>query len=242
MLGNGNRVVIELAEALAPVVPVDEPHFLFASDGAAAVEQALKIAFQFWTNQGVTGRTTYLAFGGAYHGDTIGSLSVGAGGFGTDVFDPLRFPVVRAPGFDDPAWLESAAAMVADHADRAGRRGRRAAGAGGGGHAAWPAGDLGVLVEACRRADVLLIADEVATGFGRTGTLVRVRAVRACGPTCCASARASPAATSRCRRPSPAAACSTRSSGPTSASGPSTTATPTAGTRWPPPSPCATCS
>ena len=54
MLGNGNRTTIELAEALAAVVPVDEPHFLFASDGAAAVEQALKIAFQFWTNQGIT--------------------------------------------------------------------------------------------------------------------------------------------------------------------------------------------
>src|SRR4029077_11719722 len=76
MLGNGNRTTIELAEALARVVPVDAPHFLFASDGAAAVEQALRIAFQFWTNQGVRSRTTYLAFGGAYHGDSIGSLSV----------------------------------------------------------------------------------------------------------------------------------------------------------------------
>src|SRR3954467_6555423 len=91
MLGNGNRTTIELAEALAAVVPVDAPHFLFASDGAAAVEQALRIAFQFWTNQGVAGRTRYLAFGGAYHGDTIGSLAVGDGGFGTAVFDPLRF-------------------------------------------------------------------------------------------------------------------------------------------------------
>src|SRR5512132_730276 len=63
LLGNGNRITIELAEALAAVVPVDEPHFLFASDGAAAVEQALKIAFQYWTNQGVAGRTGYLALG-----------------------------------------------------------------------------------------------------------------------------------------------------------------------------------
>src|SRR5436853_12415 len=62
MLGNGNAVVVELAEALAPVVPFEEPHFLFASDGAAAVEQALKIAFQFFTNQGVNTRTQYLAF------------------------------------------------------------------------------------------------------------------------------------------------------------------------------------
>src|SRR5438093_13339005 len=77
MLGNGNRVTIELAEALAAVVPVDEPHVLFASDGAAAVEQALKIAFQFWVNRSTTGRTRFLAFGGAYHGDTLGALSVG---------------------------------------------------------------------------------------------------------------------------------------------------------------------
>src|SRR5437763_6744993 len=53
LLGNGNVAVVELAEALARVVPVDRPHFLFASDGAASVEQALKIAFQFFTNQGI---------------------------------------------------------------------------------------------------------------------------------------------------------------------------------------------
>src|SRR5262249_56218636 len=116
MLGNGNRVAIELAEALAQVVPVDGPHFLFASDGAAAVEQALKIAFQYWANRGVGGRTTYLAFGGAYHGDTVGGLSLGAGAFGTELFDPLRFPVLRAPGFDDPRCFDVATQMVADHA------------------------------------------------------------------------------------------------------------------------------
>ena len=60
MLGNGNTVVVELSEALAGVVPVDDPHFLYASDGASAVEQALKIAFQYWLNRGITGRTTFL--------------------------------------------------------------------------------------------------------------------------------------------------------------------------------------
>ncbi len=72
LLGNGNGIVVELAEALAPRVPVDDPHLLFASDGAVAVEQALKIALQYWVNLGVPGRSRYLAFGGAYHGDTIG--------------------------------------------------------------------------------------------------------------------------------------------------------------------------
>src|SRR6185312_2630682 len=116
MLGNGNVVVVELAEALARVVPVDDAHFLFASDGAAAVEQALKIAFQYWANRGIGGRTTFLAFGGAYHGDTVGALSVGDGGFGTELFDPLRFPVLRAPGFDEPGWAKTAVTMIEDRA------------------------------------------------------------------------------------------------------------------------------
>ncbi|HKY14434.1 MAG TPA: adenosylmethionine--8-amino-7-oxononanoate transaminase [Microthrixaceae bacterium] len=171
LLGNGNRIVVELAEALAPLVPVDDAHFVFASDGAAAVEQALKIAFQFWTNQGVTGRTRYLAFGGAYHGDTIGSLSVGAGGFGTDIFDPLRFAVVRAPGFDDPACIDRAVELIET-------RGAELAAVvveplvqGAAGIRCRPAADFAALGEACAAHDVLLICDEVATGFGRTGTL-----------------------------------------------------------------------
>src|SRR3954470_1152259 len=116
MLGNGNRAVIELAEALAPRVPVDDPHFLFASDGATAVEQALKIAFQYWVNVGESGHTRFLALGHPYHGDSIGALSVGDGGFGTDVFDPLRFDVLRAPGYDDPQWAVAPAALVERHA------------------------------------------------------------------------------------------------------------------------------
>lgn len=171
MLGNGNRIVIELADALSRVVPVDGPHFLFAADGAAAVEQALKIAFQFWANQGVADRTTFLAFGNAYHGDTVGSLSVGAGGFGTELFDPLRFPVLHAPGFDDPECLAVAAAIVAE-------RGASLAAViveplvqGAAGIQLAPASGFAQLAAACRAHDVLLICDEVAVGFGRTGTL-----------------------------------------------------------------------
>jgi adenosylmethionine---8-amino-7-oxononanoate aminotransferase len=171
MLGNGNRVVVELAEALARVVPVDQPHFLFASDGAAAVEQALKVAFQFWTNQAVTTRTRYLAFGGAYHGDTIGSLSLGAGGFGTDVFDPLRFPVMRAPDYADPDCYRTAAAMVDEHGEGLAAVVLEPVVQGAAGMCMAPATGLDELVAACRRADVLVVCDEVATGFGRTGTL-----------------------------------------------------------------------
>jgi adenosylmethionine-8-amino-7-oxononanoate aminotransferase len=171
LLGNGNRTTIEFAEALARVVPVDEPHFLFASDGAAAVEQALKIAFQFWTNQGVEGRTSYLAFGGAYHGDTIGTLSVGAGGFGTDIFDPLRFAVRRAPGYDDPDWARIACELIERHRDELAAVIVEPLVQGAAGMQLRPASEFAALGEACAANDVLLICDEVATGFGRTGTL-----------------------------------------------------------------------
>ena len=171
LLGNGNRIVIELAEALAAVVPVDRPHFLFASDGAAAVEQALKIAFQFWANQGVEGRTGYVALGHAYHGDTVGSLSLGAGGFGTDLFDPLRFGVLRAPGYDDPRALDAAAALVDAHGSTLAAVVVEPLVQGAAGMLLADPDGYGPLVEACRSHDVLLICDEVATGFGRTGTL-----------------------------------------------------------------------
>jgi adenosylmethionine---8-amino-7-oxononanoate aminotransferase len=171
MLGNGNRAVIELAEALAPRVPLDGAHFMFASDGAAAVEQALKIAFQYWSNAGEPARSRYLGFGGAYHGDTVGSLSLGAGGFGAELFDPLRFPVLRAPGFEDADCLETAAKLVHEHAgDLAAVVVEPLVQGAAGMHTAPPM-DFGRLQDACNATGVLLICDEVATGFGRTGTL-----------------------------------------------------------------------
>ncbi len=171
MLGNGNRVVVELAEALARLVPVDTPHFLFASDGACAVEQALKVAFQFWVNRGVGGRTRFLALGDAYHGDTIGALSVSDGGFGTDLFDPLRVPVVRAPALADPACLATAAALVAQHAHELAAVIIEPLVQGAAGMQTAPPAAFAPLAAACRDHDVLLICDEVATGFGRTGSM-----------------------------------------------------------------------
>jgi adenosylmethionine-8-amino-7-oxononanoate aminotransferase len=170
MLGNGNTVVIELSEALARVVPVEHPHFLYASDGASAVEQALKIAFQHWANLGAP-RRTFLAFGGAYHGDTIGALSVGDDGFGADVFDALRFPVVRAPAFDDPECFDTACALVADHASELAAVIVEPLVQGAAGMQLADRTGLAKLGAACAAHDVLLICDEVATGFGRTGTL-----------------------------------------------------------------------
>lgn len=172
LLGNGNTTVIKLAEALGSVVPVDSARFLFASDGASAVEQALKVAFQFWWNQGITKRTHFLVLGGAYHGDTVGALSLGSGGFGTGLFDPLRFGgVVRGPGYHERSWLERALMLLERHSTSlAALVIEPLVQAAAGMHTAEPE-QVAKLGHACQEAGVLLICDEVATGFGRTGTL-----------------------------------------------------------------------
>jgi adenosylmethionine---8-amino-7-oxononanoate aminotransferase len=122
-------------------------------------------------NRGVDGRTTYLAFGGAYHGDTVGSLSVGAGGFGTELFDPLRFPVLRAPGFDDPDWFRVAARLIGEHARRLAAVVVEPLVQGAAGMHVAPPSSFAALADACHEHAVLLVCDEVATGLGRTGTL-----------------------------------------------------------------------
>jgi adenosylmethionine-8-amino-7-oxononanoate aminotransferase len=171
MLGNGSSIVVELAEALRDVVPVDGPHFLFASDGAVAVEQALKIAFQYWVNRGEEGHTRFLALGDAYHGDTVGSLSLGDGGFFSASFDPLRFPVLRTPGYADAGWSAKACAAVEVHAGELAAVVVEPLVQGASGMLCAEPEDVAALGQACRRAGVLLVCDEVATGFGRTGTL-----------------------------------------------------------------------
>ncbi|HET6874517.1 MAG TPA: adenosylmethionine--8-amino-7-oxononanoate transaminase [Acidimicrobiales bacterium] len=172
LLGNGSTVVVELAEDLSRVVPVDDARFLFASDGAVAVEQALKIAFQYWRNEVAEGRDRYLVLGDGYHGDTVGSLSLGDGGFGTDLFDPLRFPgVVRTPGYRCPDWLSRALDTVAASASSLAALVLEPLVQGASGMYVADPADVAALVGACQEAGVLVICDEVATGFGRTGTL-----------------------------------------------------------------------
>jgi adenosylmethionine-8-amino-7-oxononanoate aminotransferase len=171
LLGNGSRASIEFAEALAAVVPVDDAHVLFASDGAVAVEQALKIAFQYWVNRGRPHRHRFLALGGGYHGDTVGALSLGDGGFGTTIFDPLRFPVLRSPGYASVDWAAKLVGAIEADADTLAAVVIEPLVQGASGILVADPADLALVGEACRRHDVLLICDEVATGFGRTGKL-----------------------------------------------------------------------
>jgi adenosylmethionine-8-amino-7-oxononanoate aminotransferase len=98
-------------------------------------------------------------------------LSIGDGGFGTDVFDPLRFPVVRTPGYDDPGWADKAVAAVERHAGELAAVVIEPLVQGAAGMLVTEPSEVARLAAACTEADVLLIADEVATGFGRTGRL-----------------------------------------------------------------------
>jgi adenosylmethionine-8-amino-7-oxononanoate aminotransferase len=171
LLGNGSLAAIEFAEALAGVVPVDDPHVLFASDGAVAVEQALKVAFQYWVNRGEPGHDRFIALAGGYHGDTIGALSLGDGGFGTDLFDPLRFPVVRTPGYATADWADKLIACIEAEARSLAAVVIEPLVQGASGMLVAEPADLARVGEACRAHHVLLVCDEVATGFGRTGRL-----------------------------------------------------------------------
>ncbi|HEY5096927.1 MAG TPA: adenosylmethionine--8-amino-7-oxononanoate transaminase [Acidimicrobiales bacterium] len=171
LLGNGSRAAVEFAEALAAVVPVVDAHVLFASDGAVAVEQALKIAFQYWVNRGESGHHQFLALGDAYHGDTVGALSLGDGGFGTALFDPLRFPVIRTPGYAAEDWATKMIGCIEAHADTLAAVVIEPLVQGASGILVAEPADLARVGEACRSRDVLLVCDEVATGFGRTGKL-----------------------------------------------------------------------
>jgi adenosylmethionine---8-amino-7-oxononanoate aminotransferase len=171
LLGNGSRVTVEFAEALAAVVPVDDPHVLFGSDGAVAVEQALKVAFQYWVNRGEAGHRQFIALGGAYHGDTVGALSVGDGGFGTTLFEPLRFPVIRTPGYASADWAAKMVSCIEANAATVAAVVIEPLVQGASGMLVADPADLALVGETCRSSGVLLICDEVATGFGRTGKL-----------------------------------------------------------------------
>lgn len=156
----------QLSAALAAVLPGDLQHLFFSDDGSTAVEVAIKMA---WQAQRLTdpGRHRLVAFDGSYHGDTVGALSVGEKGPYTGHFDGLRLPVDFLPWDDADAAAtffrthghEVVAVIVEPMVQCAG--GMRMA----------PPSFLAAVAQAAKAAGALLIADEVAVGFGRTGRL-----------------------------------------------------------------------
>jgi len=171
-----------LAGELAAAAPGDLDRIFYSDDGSTAVEVALKMALQFWRNQGQEKRRTFISLEGAYHGDTAGAMSVsGLELFGSH-FHPLLFDVLRAKNpflSGDRATTEGLAAAqlcvasmeehLKSHRDEIAAVIIEPMIQGVAGMIIWPPEFLTMVRELCNRHDVLLIADEVFTGFGRTG-------------------------------------------------------------------------
>jgi adenosylmethionine-8-amino-7-oxononanoate aminotransferase len=184
LAGFTHRSVVELSERLAALAPPGLGHAFYGSDGASAVEIALKMAFHYWRNAGRPAKTGFVSLAGSYHGETLGALAVTDVPLFRDVYAPLlkRNAVVASPDARGAAPGETAC----DLAERAAQAlemhlaEHHAATAaliveplvqGASGMAMYDPHYLVRARELATRYDVLLIADEIMTGFGRTGTL-----------------------------------------------------------------------
>jgi adenosylmethionine-8-amino-7-oxononanoate aminotransferase len=183
LLGLANPPSIELAARLATIAPRGLNRVFYSDSGSTAVEIALKIAFQYWRNRGRPKKARFVALEHSYHGDTLGSVSVGGIDLFHQIFHPLLFHTervpapnpYRAPDATPAACAARCAAALGDLLSQASDTiaalviEPRVQGAAG--IVVHPPGYLAEVARLCRQHDVLLICDEVATGFGRTGHL-----------------------------------------------------------------------
>lgn len=185
-LGLAHPTTVRLAHELVQMAPHGLSHVFFSGDGSSAVEVALKMAFQYWRQRPspCPKKTLYVAFEEAYHGDTLGSVSVGGVARFHDMFRPLLFNVERLPvptTYRLPAGVspEAACSYYLDQLERVLRHRHEEIAAVvieplmqcAAGMITHPDGFLRGVRELTNQYDVLLIADEVAVGFGRTGTM-----------------------------------------------------------------------
>ena len=182
MLGLSNMPAIKLAERLVKIAPPGLRRVFYSDSGSEAVEIALKIAFQHWQLRGEPGRTHYLTLANGYHGDTLGAVSVGGIETFHALFRPLLFPTHWAPSpgamagaktgvFGPVDALQGFTSVLAAHQDRLAAVIMEPLIQAAGGMVLMPGGFLKGVERACHDAGVLLIVDEVATGFGRTGRM-----------------------------------------------------------------------
>lgn len=190
LLGLCNIPSIELAARLIDIAPRGLHKVFFSDNGSTAVEVACKMAYQFWANQGQPEKSRFLAFGGAYHGDTLGAVSLGGIPAFHQVYAPLCFPVDRvdppqlAPfgglnaatesaGAGGPVmqWKQQMEALILANPGCYAGIVIEPVVQGAGGMIMHPAGTLKRLRQLADRHNLLLICDEVMTGFGRTGRM-----------------------------------------------------------------------
>lgn len=167
MLGLTHEPAIELAQRLIAIAPAGLERVFYSDSGSTAVEIALKMAFQWWAQRGERGRTRFVCLENAYHGDTIGAVSVGGIDLFHSLYRPLLFDALqaRAGDADDlrrvlEVHCNEVAAVIVEPLVQ-----------GAAGMLMQPPGYLREVRELCDEHAVLLICDEVATGFGRTGAM-----------------------------------------------------------------------
>jgi len=184
LAGFTHEPVIELSERLARVAPGRLGHAFFASDGACAAEIALKMAFHFWANRGRPGKNRFVSLEGGYHGETAGALGVTDVEIFRDAYAPLIRPSIVAPfparHHDDHRFggikgavhaADALAKILEGHAGEIAAFIVEPLVQGASGMRFHHPEYLRRARELCTKHEVLLIADEIMTGFGRTGTM-----------------------------------------------------------------------
>ena len=182
LLGASNIPAIQLAEKLVRITPESLQRVFYSDNGSSAVEIAIKIAYQYWQHKGETKRRFFISMHNAYHGDTLGSVSVGGMELFHNTFKDLLFPCFQVPypypyrfnGSIDDCINDSLQCL--EHLCT--QYGKQITGLivepvvqGASGIIVMPDGFMKELASRCRAYDILLITDEVATGFGRTGRM-----------------------------------------------------------------------
>ncbi|WP_233189557.1 adenosylmethionine--8-amino-7-oxononanoate transaminase [Sporosarcina sp. P7] len=186
LLGAANIPSILLAEKLVELVPEKLTRVFYSDSGATAVEIAVKMAYQYWQNKGLEKKTRFVTVSNGYHGDTVGTMSVGSielyhKVYTSLLFDALVIPfpsVYRHPSVDantvrDESLRQLRLLFEERHEEIAGMVLEPMI-QGAGGMNTMPAGYLKGVEKLCKEFNVLLIVDEVATGFGRTGKMFAV--------------------------------------------------------------------
>lgn len=183
-LGLSNVPAIELAQELVKAAPRGLSRVFYSDNGSTAVEVALKMALQYWQHRGRPEKQRFLCFANAYHGDTLGAVSVGGIDLFHKRFEPLLFDAVRIPypycyrchlSLSYPscrvACLQDVEEAVKRHHNELAALIVEPLVQAAAGMLTSPSGYLRRVRELCSDHDVLLIVDEVATGFGRTGKM-----------------------------------------------------------------------
>ena len=181
LLGLAHPPAIVLARRLAEIAPRGLTKVFYSDDGSTAVEAALKMAYQYWQLKGRREKRRFLKLKEGYHGDTLGAVSVGGIDLFHETYRPLLFDTLTAPapycyrcpdqGDCREQCLAELVGLVEEHHKELAAVILEPVMQGAAGMIPQPPGYLAKVRQVTRRHDVLLICDEVATGFGRTGTM-----------------------------------------------------------------------